>query len=163
MKKLRCWIGWFNREKVTLLIASLALLLGAIFPWYRLPPQALETFGTNLVWADAGRVLVALFALMGFAFTFWFSLSRAPRLPFWSGLLASLLFPYFLTTWSPTVDFLAAAYYDQGTRVSLHVARNFPQVQAQWKQNISLEQSTPITSIFEPSIISRSNKDSRFF
>ncbi len=148
----------FNREKITLLIASLALALGAIFPWYCLPPQALATFGTNLYLTNVGRVLTALFALMGFAFTFWFRPSRAPRLPFWSGLIATLLFPYFITTWSPTVTFLATAYYDQETRVSEHVERTFPQVQSQWKQKISLVQSSPILSTFEFSI-----KDSRFF
>jgi len=152
------WLKWFNREKTCLSIGSLALAIGAIFPWYTLPPEALETFGTSLSLANVGRVLAASFALLGLTFTFWFSPRRAPRLTFWSGLIAVLLFPYFITTWSPTVTFLAAAYYDQGQRVSQHVEITFPQVQAQWKQNISLEQSNPITSVSNFSI-----KDSRFF
>jgi len=152
------WLKWFNREKTCLSIGSLALAIGAIFPWYTLPPEALETFGTSLSLANVGRVLAASFALLGLTFTFWFSPRRAPRLTFWSGLIAVLLFPYFITTWSPTVTFLAAAYYDQGQRVSQHVEIIFPQVQAQWKQNISLEQSSPLASISNFSI-----KDSRFF
>lgn len=158
MKNLLRWINWFNREKVTLLIGSLVLALGAIYPWYRLPPQALETFGTNLFWTNAARVIVALFAIAGFILIFRFSFNYTPRLPFWFGLISALLFPYFITTWSPTVAFLGAAYYDQGERVSQHVEINFPQVQSQWKQNISLFQSSPIKSTFDFSI-----KDSRFF
>lgn len=154
---LHCF-NWFNREKITLLIASLALVLGAIYPWYHLPPQALETFGTNLSLVNAGRVLAAFFAFLGLAFTFLFKTSQAPRLPFWSGLIAVLLFPYFITTWSPTVTFLAADYYYQGQQVTKHVGENFPHVQAQWKQNISLDQPSPIPSISDFSI-----KDSRFF
>ena len=152
------WLKWFNREKIILFIASLALALGAILPWYRIYPQALETFETNLLLANALHILAAIFAMVGFAFTFWLGPKSAPRLPVWSGLIAVLLFPYFITTWSPTVAFLAKAYYDQGQRVSQHVEINFPQVQAQWKQNISLGQSTPIGSIFDFAIA-----DSRFF
>ncbi|MGK7878191.1 MAG: tetratricopeptide repeat protein [Xenococcaceae cyanobacterium] len=92
------------------------------------------------------------------AFAIWYGISRVPRLPLWGGLVAVLLFPYLITTWSPTVTFLATAYYDQQMRVSEHVEENFPEVQAQWKQNISLEKPIPITSIFEFSI-----QDSRFF
>lgn len=154
---LRC-IRWFNREKVTFLIASLALVLGAIYPWYGLPPQALETFETNLALANSARVLAAFFAIIGFAFTFCFSITRAPRLPFWSGLIAVLLFPYFITTWSPPVTFLATAYYQQNKQVSQHVESHFSDIQAQWKQNISLDESRAIKSIFNFSI-----KDSRFF
>lgn len=157
-KNLLHWLNWFTREKITFLIASLALVLGAISPWYRLPPQALETFGAHLFLADVGRAMAALFAVLGFGFTFLFSIRHAPRLPFWSGLIAVLLFPYFITTWSPTVAFMSAAYYKQGVEVSHHVQRNFPKVQSQWKQNITLSRSTPIKSIAYFSI-----KDSRFF
>lgn len=158
MKNLLRWINWFNREKVTLLIGSLVLALGAIYPWYRLPPQALETFGTNLFWANIGRIPIAFLAVVGLGFTFWSIPSRAPRLPLWSGLILTLLFPYFLTTWSPTVAFLAQAYFFQGQGVRNHVESHFPDVQAQWKQNISLATSRPITSISDFAIA-----DSRFF
>jgi len=156
--RLLHWFKYFSREKITFLIASLALTLGAIYPWYCLPPQALKAFETNLYITNLERLLTALFALLGFAFTFWFKPSPAPRLPFWSGLIAALLFPYFITTWSPGVTFLATAYYKQVTQVSEHVERNFPQVQSQWKQNISFVQPSPISSNFEFSI-----KDGRFF
>jgi tetratricopeptide (TPR) repeat protein len=147
-----------NREKIALLIASLALLLGSMSPWYRLPPQALETFKTNLFLENVGRFFVALLAIYIFIFAFWHGISRIRRLLFWGALVAVLLFPYFITTWSPTVAFLAATYYEQGQRLATHVDKNFSEVQAQWKQNISLERSKPITSIFEFSI-----QDSRFF
>jgi tetratricopeptide (TPR) repeat protein len=147
-----------NRGKITLLVASLALILGGISPWYRLPPQTLETFKVNLFLENIGRFFVVLLAIFIFIVTFWPSVSRIRRLLFWSALVAILLFPYFITTWSPTVTYLAAGYYDQGQRLATHVDKNFSEVQAQWKQNISLERSSPITSIFEFSI-----QDSRFF
>ena len=58
--------NWFNRERITLLIGSILLLLGAIYPWYRLPPETLEAFGTNLFSANAVRVPLALCAIAGF-------------------------------------------------------------------------------------------------
>lgn len=70
---------------MTLFIGSLVLLFGAIFPWYRLPTQTLTTFGTNIDFTNLGRVLAAMFAILGLAFTFLFSISCAPRLLF--GLL----------------------------------------------------------------------------
>lgn len=157
MNKLQCWQNLFNREKITLFIGSSVLVLGAIFPWYRLPPQALETFGTHLAFTNIGRVLAAMFAILGFAFIFR-SINRAPRLLFWTGLITVLLFPYFITTYSPTVAFLAESYYNQGENVSSHIDNHFSEVQAQWKQNISLEKPVPPPSTFDISI-----PDSRFF
>ena len=152
------WFQWFNPSKITWLIASFALVMGARQPWYRLPLPTLETFGTNLNLAIAGRAIAAVFALLGFAFTLGFKPSRAARLLFWNGLIIVLLFPYFLTTWSPSVAYLAKAFYNQGERVTIHIGRNFPEVQSQWKQNVSLEASLPITSTFNLPI-----PDSRFF
>ena len=94
MKFLR-WISWFNREKITLLIASLALTLGAISPWYRLPEEALATFNANLFLANAGKLIAAVFAFLGFVFTFRFSIKHLPRLPFWIGLIAVFTFSLF--------------------------------------------------------------------
>ncbi|KAM3095148.1 tetratricopeptide repeat protein [Phormidesmis sp. 146-35] len=150
-------LNWFNRERITLLVGSFALVLGAIEPWYNLPPHALEAFGINLSVINAGKVLAALFALIGFAFVFRLRIDRAPRLFFWSGIIAVLLVPYLVTTFSPTVTLVAKAYYEQGQQINKHVEVNFSQVQSQWKQNISLEQSSPITSTFF------SIEDSRFF
>jgi hypothetical protein len=152
MKKLAGWLNWLNREKVTLFIGSLVLLFGAIFPWYRLPTQTLATFDTNLAFTNIGRVLAAMFAILGLAFTFLFGISRAPRLVFWIALLTVLLFPYFVTTWSPGVAFIASSYYNQGQSLSNHVNSNFSEVQAQWKQNISLDQPVPLPTTFELSI-----------
>ncbi|MEH2327900.1 tetratricopeptide repeat protein [Nostoc sp.] len=150
--------NWFNRERVTLLIGSILLLLGAIYPWYRLPPETLEAFGTNLFWANAVRVPLALCAIAGFTYTFVFHVRQAPRLVFWGALIPILLFPYFITTWSPAVSFIAAEYYNQGEKVSSHVDKNFSEVQAQWKQNIVLDNPDVPTSSFGIKI-----EDSRFF
>lgn len=84
MNKLQRLQNLFDREKITLFIGSFVLVLGAIFPWYRLPPQALETFGTHLAVTNIGRVVAAMFAILGFAFTSR-SISRAPRLLFGLG------------------------------------------------------------------------------
>lgn len=157
MSWIQC-LKWLNRERITLIVGSLALAMGALIPWYRLPSEALETFGTNLSLVNVGRTLVALFSLLGFIFTFFSSPGRFLRLPFWIGLIAVLLFPYFITTWSPNVAFISASYYDQGRRVTQHIDKNFPQVQADWKQYISLPTSRHIQSTFDFSI-----KDSRFF
>ncbi|MBV9389783.1 MAG: hypothetical protein JOZ78_25450 [Chroococcidiopsidaceae cyanobacterium CP_BM_ER_R8_30] len=152
MNKLQRLLNWFDRAKITLFIASLVLVLGAIFPWYHLPPQALKTFHTNLNFTNLGRLLAAMFAILSLAFTFWLSISCAPRLIFLTALITVLIFPYFITTWSPRVAFIASAYYNQGEAVSQHIDKNFSQVQAQWKQNISLDQPDVPPTIFEMSI-----------
>ncbi|AFY85914.1 tetratricopeptide repeat protein [Chroococcidiopsis thermalis] len=156
--KKEVWYNWFERTRLTFLVASFTLFLGVKSPWYSLPPEALEAFDTNLRIASAGRVIALLFALLAGAIALWFSRSRAARMLFWSGLVAVLLFPYFITTWSPTVAFLSAAYYKQGVEATHHVQRNFPKIQSQWKQNITLSQPDPLKSIASFSI-----KDSRFF
>jgi tetratricopeptide (TPR) repeat protein len=156
--KFFAWFNWLNRERLTLLVASFALIIGAISPWYRLPPEALTTFGADLSPTNVFRAITALFALASFALALWFSISRALRLAFWGWLVGTLLFPYFITTWSPTVSFLATAYYEQAERVSMNAGKNFPEVQSQWKQNISLDMSEPVMSIANLSI-----QDSRFF
>jgi hypothetical protein len=157
MNKFANWLNWLNREKITLFIGSLVLLFGAIFPWYRLPPQTLTTFGTNLAFTNIGRVLAAMFAILGLALTFLLSINRAPRLLFWIALITILLFPYFVTTWTPRIAFIASSYYNQGESLSNHVNSNFSEVQAQWKQNISLDKPEPPPTLFELSI-----QDSRF-
>lgn len=149
---------WFNRAKITLLIGCITLLLGAIFHWYRLPQKALETFGANLWLANLFRILPALLSIGSLAFIFGLGIRRITRLSFWWSLIAVLLFPYCIMTWSPTLYFLAGSYYDQASAAELHVETNFPEVQSQWKQNISLSVVKPINSIFELQI-----PDSRFF
>jgi hypothetical protein len=158
MKKLVDWFNWLNREKITLFIGSLVLLFGAISPWYRLPPETLTTFGTSLAFTNLGRVLAAMFAILGLALTFLLSINRVHRLLFWIALLTVLLFPYFVTTWTPSIAFIASSYYNQGESLSNHVNSNFSEVQAQWKQNISLDKPEPPPTTFELSI-----QDSLFF
>ncbi|QLE44939.1 hypothetical protein FD723_27660 [Nostoc sp. C052] len=158
MNRFITFLNWFNREKITLLIGSICLLFGAIFPWYRLPQETLEAFGTNLFWANAVRVPFALCAIAGFSYTFVFHIRQAPRLVFWGALIPILLFPYFITTWSPAVSFIATEYYNRGEEVSSHVDKSFSEVQAQWKQNIVLDNPDIPASTFGLKI-----EDSRFF
>lgn len=174
------WITSINRERLVLLTGSLALALGAILPWYRLPASTLEIFHTSLTIANLGRVVATLFAVLGFIVAFKSthcrditcnvsintynvstSISKFQnrfRIAIWSGLIGALLFPYFVTTWCPTITFVAASYYNQNARVSQHIEKNFSQVQSQWKQQITLSRSAPNRSIFDFSINS-----SRFF
>jgi len=158
MKKLYLCFNCFTREKLTLLIGSLALLIGAKKLWYNLPPQALEIFGTNLFLANALRFLPAFFAFLSLFYIFFQRIASIPRLPFWVGLITVLLFPYFTTYFSQSVYFIAKNYYEQGIRVSSHIEKNFPEIQALWKQNIFLQQAVRVPSTFEFYI-----KDSRFF
>lgn len=150
-------LNWFTREKIILLVASLALVLGAVSPWYRLPPQTLAAFGANITLVNIGRVIAALLAVVCFL-TFWSNPTRPLRLTVWSGLVVVLLFPYFVTTWCPSVTFIAASYYNQNARVGQHIEKNFSHVHAQWKRQITLGSSPVNKSIFDFSIDS-----SRFF
>lgn len=147
-----------NRERAIIAGGFIALVCGALWPWYQLPPEALEAFAASLFWTNVGRLGAALLAIALLLFVLIRGISRVPRIPFWGALIATLLFPYLVVTWSPTINFLATAYYHQEMRVSEHVEENFPEVQAQWKQRISLEESLPIKSIFHFHI-----PDSRFF
>lgn len=151
------WFNWFNREKITLLVAALTLFLGAISPWYRLPPEALDQFGTTLFWANSARIIAAIFACLCLVLAIWQKPRRVPRLLFWQGLIFTLIFPYLVTTWSPTVAFLAAAYQSQVEQVTQHIEGNFSEIQAQWKQNILLGSPILTQSTF-PRI-----EDTRFF
>jgi len=155
---LKPWFKWLNRERIILLIGCLALLQGTKQPWYSLPPKALDIFEINLSTLNAGRGLAALLAALAVICVFFPKLSRLLRLPWWGALGATLLFPYLITNWCPNVNFLATAYDQQGRQVAQHIERNFPQIQSQWKQNISLDSPIPI-----PSTANFLIKDSRFF
>jgi tetratricopeptide (TPR) repeat protein len=158
MRILCRWQHLFKREQLTLWVGVLVLFLGVIYPWYQLPPQSLKAFETNLFVTNIGRLLAALLAFIGLAFSLNFIVRRSPRLIFLMSLIFTLLFPYFIFTWSPTVAFLASSYYEQGETVSDHVDQNFPKVQAQWKQKIFLDNPE-----LPPANLSMSIPDSRFF
>ncbi len=143
--KILALLHLLNRGKIVLFIGTLILCLGVISPWYRLPKDILETFSTSIPLTNIG-IITAVLALIALLSIFNY-IKHPPRLAFWSGLIATLLFPYFITTWFPTVDFIASAYYNQGKSVSQHVEQNFSQVQSQWKQNITLNQSLAPTII----------------
>jgi tetratricopeptide (TPR) repeat protein len=155
---MRSLVSWLNRGNAILLMAFFTLVIGVIWPWYILPKETLEVFGVSLTLANSIRFFVVLPAILGLIVAFFYRNSSSLRLLFWSLFIGVLLYPYFIVTWSPTVAFLAKAYYEQGERVTLHIESNFYQVQFQWKQNINLAQSRPLESIFGLSI-----KDSRFF
>ncbi len=149
---------WFTLARMSLFVASLALLSGATSPWYNLPQKSLDAFDTNLFVINSVRYLVIVFPLIIIISLFIASFHPVARLTFWVGLFLVLLFPYFVTTYSPTVIFLSTSYSQQGLRASSHVEKNFFHVNAQWKQNIVLDASKPIPSIFTFTI-----PDSRFF
>ncbi|MFB2833644.1 hypothetical protein [Floridanema evergladense] len=151
-------MSWLNRENLVLIIAFFILITGAIFPWYILPKETLQVFEANLNLANSIRFFVVLLAILGLTIAFVNYHATSLRLLFWSLFIGVLLYPYFVVTWSPNAAFLAKAYYEQGERVTMHVESTFHQVQSQWKQNIILHQSRPLSSIFGLSI-----KDSRFF
>jgi tetratricopeptide (TPR) repeat protein len=144
------WVGWFSRERVVLLISALALGIGAIKPWYQLPPAALDAFKTNLSITNLGRVLAGCFACLSLILIFRpGSSSHTHRLSYWCGFVIAMMFPYFVTAWMPTIDYISASIYDQEASITAHVKMNTNQIQAQWKQNVQLTSSTPITSTFD--------------
>ena len=149
---------FLNRKKIVFSIAALTLVFGTLYPWYYLPSKALEIFELRLTVAQLGRVLALTLALLACVFTFHHISKQIIRLFLWISLLAILLFPYIIVTWSPTVNYLSTAYYKQSSRVSKHIEKNFPNVQSQWKQNILLDRSTAIASVADFSI-----GDVRFF
>ena len=149
---------FLNRKKIVFSIAALTLVFGTLYPWYYLPSKALEIFELRLTVAKLGRVLALTLALLTCVFTFHHISKQIIRLFLWISLLAVLLFPYIIVTWSPTVNYLSTAYYKQSSRVSKHIEKNFPNVQSQWKQNILLDRSTAIASVADFSI-----GDVRFF
>lgn len=151
-------IQWFTLARGTLLVTIPALLSGVKTPWYHLPQAALDDFGTDLFFANSVRYLGVIFPLIILVSLFVNSFHRVARLTCWVGLFAVLLFPFFLTTYSPTVTYLSTSYSQQGTRASSHVEKKFFHVNAQWKRNIVLDASKPIETIFSFKI-----PDSRFF
>jgi tetratricopeptide (TPR) repeat protein len=137
-----------NRQRIILLVGSLALILSTRSAWYVLPPDTLDTFGVSLAIANYYRIIPFLCGLLGLTFMVWEVRGQALRLIFWSGLLIVLLFPCFQVTWNPATTFLANNYYSQNARVDRHVERNFSEIQAQWKQNIVLDEpDTPEPSL----------------
>src|SRR5579883_34630 len=116
MRILCRWQHLFKREKLTLWVGVLVLFVGVIYPWYQLPPQSLKAFETNLFVTNVGRLLAALLAFIGLAFSLNFIVRRAPRLIFLMSLIFTLLFPYFIVIWSSTLAFLFFFNYRHGIK-----------------------------------------------
>jgi len=137
-----------SRQRIIILVGSITLFLSARSSWYQLPPDTLESFGVSLTIANYYRLVPILFGLLGIFIAIWQLRIKALRLIFWSGLFIVLLFPYFQATWTPSITFLANNFYSQNDRVGSNVERSFSDNQAQWKQNISLnEPSVPDSSL----------------
>jgi tetratricopeptide (TPR) repeat protein len=151
-------LSWLNRERIALVAGALLLIFGAQIAWYRLTPEVLVAFSTNLVIASVGRLVAALFAVLGLICAIGLGVKRTPRLLFWGGLSFALLFPFILTTWLPPISFIASAYHQQAEQVSRSLDKSSSDVQASWKQNIKLDRSEPPISTFAFAI-----KDSKFF
>lgn len=152
------WIHpWITRANGIYALGCLLLFEGSKYEWYQLPPDTLVAFHTSQHWLQhLPRGGIGILICLGIGWLLWQRPRVIPRLPYWGGLLATLLFPFVLTTWSPTITFLATAYHDQNMEVVRHVEKKFPEVQAQWKQNIVFDQTKPVTSIFAFNIEDRS-------
>lgn len=157
--KLLIWLNRLDREKYILLTAAWVFSFAIFSPWYKIPAQTLNAFGTDLSLVTIERIATIILALLGFGL-----ISRGgtqkpiARIPFWIGLIISLTFPYCLKTWNPTVSFIAANYHNQVKAIIQHIEPNFAEVQSQWKQNILLDQSELIASVPDLKI-----NDSQFF
>ncbi len=148
LRSLNWALSQVNRQSIVLLIGSFALILSARSAWYSFPSDTLKSFDISLAIANYYRIIPISFGLLGIGLTIWRVSIRSLRILFWSGLLIVLLFPYFQVTWSPSTTFLANNFFSQNARVDRHVERNFSEIQAQWKQNILLDEpDTPETSL----------------
>jgi hypothetical protein len=143
-----------NRQRITFAIASLCLLIGTISPWYHLPPEVLATFDANLNFTYGGKVIAAIFLVFGIVWMIILRSQRRERLLLWGGFFLVLLFPYWSTTWFPEVALIASSYFNHINQVDRHIIINFPDVQSQWKQAISLYKATPQQSTFNFQIFS---------
>jgi tetratricopeptide (TPR) repeat protein len=148
-----------NLERGTLVLAASlgAFGLGMIFPWYGLPPRAMEAFAADLSWVRGGQALSALGVLVVLD-RLARSRGSSSRTLFWAGLGAGLLFPYGVATWSVPSGYLAVEFYGQEQRMIKHAEDNFPFVQSQWKRSILLEPTSPAQSGMPLRI-----RESRFF
>jgi hypothetical protein len=152
--------SWINRGKIVLLVGGLALFLGIKTPWYALPSETTDVYKITLnSILIPGSFLAASFLALNLISIFVKNnQNRYLRIAYWIGLIAVLLFPYWVTTWFPKIDFISTYLYEQGDSVTQHIHSNFPLVQSQWKQNIQLYQPTSIQSNFDFTI-----EDNRFF
>ena len=127
-----------TRIELLLFAACSGLLLGAGGPWYTLPASTLEAFECSL-WLPHLMRLIPLLTAAVVAHMLWTGAqSSRRRLWIWTGLFASILFPFFVATFSPTVSFVASAFDLQREEVANHIETHFPNVQAQWKRSIHL-------------------------
>ncbi|NEP10371.1 MAG: hypothetical protein F6K14_09150 [Symploca sp. SIO2C1] len=150
-------LALLNRASLTRVCGSLILLGGLIYPWYQLPSLTGSSFGINFLLINLPRLIVAPLILAFLLAIVWGG-KKFARLLLWSSLLIPLLFPYFVHTWLPDVNYLTTAYYQQGRQAAAFSENHLPEVQAHWKQNIILEPVSPIRSLANLSL-----SDSRFF
>lgn len=144
----------FKQEYIGIFGGSLILLGSLICPWYQLPPVASSSFNIDPFWINLPRLVIAPWIFVCFCLIF-FRYKQSARLLFWSGWIIPLLFPYFVHTWLPDVNYLTTAYYQQGRQAALFSANHLPDVQAQWKQNIILEPISPLRTLTNLSLSDR--------
>jgi tetratricopeptide (TPR) repeat protein len=149
---------WLRRDKFLLGLSASCLIYAAVSHWYLLPKRAFDVFQLDSRLIDLGRGLAALSAVMVLMSIFWEHKRALWRTCSWLGLALVLLYPYIMMTWQPSLHFLATSYATQEASVALHVDRNFPNVQAQWQQNLTLQKHIPVPTVFDLKIA-----DAQFF
>lgn len=157
------WFNWFDRVRFTYIVACAALFLGAVYPWYKIPPLAMETFGIgDLPILIVAKILASF--LTGLVFYFIWQQRRfrgnrkVLRIILWIGLIMALLFPYAIMTWHPRIALIASSSYVQQFQITMDIEQKFSEVQAQWKRGYTLTRSFIPDSTFGLSI-----SDTTFF
>lgn len=151
------WIHpWITRANGVCLVGCLLLLQGVKHGWHQLPDRVVTAFHDSQFWVQPiPRVGVGTFMILGITWLLWQWPRIIPRVPYWSALLATLRFPCWLTTAAPSLTYLATSFNAHNLEVVRHIDKNFPEVQSQWKQNISFDQTRPTESIFAFNIENR--------
>jgi hypothetical protein len=147
-----------NRSGLVLALGIFISIKGFISPWFTLSSEALKVFQTNLLLVNMIRITVLILFLLAISNVFyWQKKTKAHNLLI-AGLILTFFLPYLIVTFNPTLDFITTAYFNQASNIIDKVDINFPEVQSQWKQNISLLTIEPPESTFALQI-----SNSRFF
>ena len=132
----------WTRSEWLLAGAAAALLLGAALPWYTMPADTLTVFGSSL-WVAKILHIVPILAALALAAMLLVRCSatwrRRLRLVLWAVLPFALLFPFLVSTLSPAVAYVAAAFDQQRESTSYHIETHYPEIQSQWKHSIAID------------------------
>lgn len=158
MDAVSTFICWFDRQRMAFFVAFLAFVPGASSPWYALPPEAVATFDIDLGWLAIGQWWCVVLLMSCLVLIIKLSSLIIFRVLFWSNLVFILFLPLVFMYFNNAATLVATDYHFQQLRIQQHLENNFPEVQAQWKQNITLSMAQPIPSIEPLTIV-----DSHFF